>query len=306
MTPPILFLIFNRPSATREVFNQIRKAAPTQLFIASDGPRDQISGEKEKCEEARNIVADINWNCEVKTLYRDKNLGCGLAVSSAISWFFEEVTEGIILEDDCFPDLSFFPFCKELLIKYRTTESVKLISGNNFQGGVRRGSGSYYFSHYPEIWGWASWRRVWRDYDYQITDLEKTFKKDHYSTAREQAYWFEKFQLTEQGRTDTWDYQLTYSILKNNGLAISPQVNLVKNIGLANGATHLALKDSYKNLKLHSMSFPLLHPEIIVDEHADQYSFSRIYGHSPWRLLRLIKENGIINFVRYYLKQLRK
>lgn len=304
---PILFLIFNRPNTTHEVFGQIRKLSPKRLYIASDGPRADVAGEKEKCELTRKIVADIDWHCEVKTLYRDENLGCGLAVSSAITWFFDQVEEGIILEDDCFPDLSFFPYCEELLSKYRHTERIKLISGNNFQGGKTWGTGSYYFSQYPEIWGWASWRRVWKEYDYEIRDLAQTFASDHtakaYSSNTEKEYWYSKFQLTVDGLADTWDYQLTYAILKNKGLAISPQVNLVKNIGIEENATHHSLKDSFKNLTLNSIRFPLAHPEIIPNKKADARSFDRIYKHSFSRMFRLLRENGIINFFRYYLKQ---
>ena len=304
---PVLFLIFNRPDTTKLVFEQIRKAAPKKLFIASDGPRAAVAGEKEKCEEARNIVNQIDWDCNVETLYREKNLGCGMAVSSAISWFFDRVTEGIILEDDCLPDLSFFFFCEELLQKYRTTDQVKLISGNNFQGGKIRGTGSYYFSHYPEIWGWASWRRVWKDYNFQLKNAEETAAsapfKNAYRTTAERKYWLEKFRLTEAGDADTWDYQLTYMIIQKEGVAISPQVNLVKNIGLNPNATHAALKDSSKELDINAINFPLIHPEFKVDKQADAYSFARIYGHTPERIFRLVRENGLMAFIRYFLKK---
>jgi len=310
LATPILFLIFNRPDTTQQVFDQIKKARPKKLYIASDGPRKHVAGEAEKCAEARRIVEKTDWNCEVKTLYRDTNLGCGQAVSSAISWFFDQVSEGIILEDDCFPDVSFFNFCQELLEKYKTTDEVKLISGNNFQGGKIRGNGSYYFSHYPEIWGWATWRRVWKDYNFEITDLEKTSAssafKNAYRSSRERKYWFDKFRMTEQGTADTWDYQLTYMIIRHNGMAISPQINLVKNIGLNADATHLALKDSSKDLQINKIKFPLIHPERIVDKKADAWSFSRIYAHTPARIYRLLRENGIIKFLNYYLRRFTK
>lgn len=305
---PILFLIFNRPDTTQVVFDQIKKVNPKYLFVAADGPRESVFGEKEKCEETRNIIKNVNGNCEIKTLFRDKNLGCGLAVSSAITWFFEQVSEGIILEDDCYPDLSFFPYCRELLIKYRDTEKVKLIGGNNFQNGLIRSNGSYYFSHYPEIWGWASWRRAWKNYDFNMTDLEKTFTtgilKDLFKSSKEKKYWYEKFLQTKKGKNNTWDYQLMYSILRNSGIAISPQVNLVKNIGIDNDPTHLSLRDSKKDLKINSLSFPLLHPEMTVNKKADQFTFSQIYSRSPSRLFRLIRENGIRNFLLYTFNNL--
>ncbi len=305
---PILFLLFNRPDTTRVVFDQIKKVKPMRLFVAADGPRQSVAGEMEQCEETRKIIKELDWDCEVKTLFRQDNLGCGLAVSSAITWFFEQVAEGIILEDDCYPDLSFFRYCQELLIKYRDIDRVKLIGGNNFQNGIPRGTGSYYFSHYPEIWGWASWRRAWNHYDFKMSDLDKTFApgnlKDVFKSSKEKKYWYGKFLQTKNGKNTTWDYQLMYSILRNNGIAISPKVNLVKNIGIDNKPTHLSLRDSNKDLKIKSLAFPLVHPEIIVDNTADYYTYSRIYSRSPQRLLRLIKENGVRNFLSYTLNNL--
>ncbi|MEJ7912488.1 MAG: hypothetical protein WKF70_04990 [Chitinophagaceae bacterium] len=304
----ILFLIFNRPDTTEQVFQQIRKARPTYLFVAADGPRGGVPGEKERCSKTRSIIDKVDWPCEVKTYFRNENLGCGPAVSTAITWFFNHVTEGIILEDDCFPDPSFFPYCQELLEKYRHTEHIKLIGGNNFQDGVLRGHGSYYFSHYPEIWGWASWRRVWQEYDFTMSGLEEGAEsqvlQNLYKSAEEHAYWRDKFFQTKKGIINTWDYQLVYSILKNKGLAISPQVNLVKNIGIDNNPTHVSLRDSKKNLVNNTISFPLKHPDIMVDKEADEYTFLQIYSRAPRRLLRLIRENGIKTFVISSLSKL--
>jgi hypothetical protein len=305
---PILFLVFNRPDTTRMVFEQIKNIRPKHLFVAADGPRQGVAGEQEKCRETRQIINQVDWDCEVKTLFREQNLGCGPAVSLAIGWFFEQVEAGIILEDDCYPDLSFFPYCRELLLKYREADRVMLIGGNNFQDGRPRGAGSYYFSHYPEIWGWASWRRAWATYDFMMRDLEETFAtgnlNDAFKTAKEKKYWHAKFLEAKSGKTNTWDYQLMYTILKNKGIAISPQVNLVKNIGIDNNPTHLSLRDSKKDLQVSPLSFPLVHPEMIVDKVADHYTFSQIYSRSPQRLLRLVRENGIRNFLLYTLNNM--
>ncbi|HVF81490.1 MAG TPA: hypothetical protein VM884_06135 [Flavisolibacter sp.] len=307
---PILFLIFNRPDVSCVVFDQLKKAKPKRLFVAADGPRYWVPGEKEKCEETRKIINSIGPDCEVKTLFRDNNLGCRLAVSSAISWFFNEVEEGIILEDDCYPDLSFLPYCQQLLIKYRDVEEVKLIGGNNFQNGIMRGPGSYYFSHYPEIWGWASWRRAWQQYNLELSDVEETFASgsfdDVFKTKKEREYWFQKFLQTKNGEIDTWDYQLTYSILKNGGIAITPQVNLVKNIGLHNNPTHASLADSKKTPEMRPITFPLVHPQMIVDKTADHYTFAQIYSKSFHRIVRLVRENGLKKFLFYTLNHLFK
>src|SRR6187402_3370357 len=151
---PILFLVFNRPETTVRVFEKIREIKPQRLFVAADGPREGKEGEKEKCQAVRDLILkNIDWPCEVKTLLRDQNLGCGKAVSSGITWFFEQVDEGIILEDDTLPAISFYNFCKLLLNKYRNEQKIKMISGINFQDGIRRGDASYYFTRLCHIWG---------------------------------------------------------------------------------------------------------------------------------------------------------
>jgi len=170
---PILFLVFNRPNTTQRVFNVIRQVKPKQLFVAADGPRRDKGADEEKCEATREIVKQIDWDCEVKTLFREENLGCGKAVSSAITWFFENVEEGIILEDDCLPNLDFFGYCEELLDRYRDNREVMFIGGDNFQKGKKWGDASYYFSAYNHVWGWATWKRTWDIYDFKLDSINE-------------------------------------------------------------------------------------------------------------------------------------
>lgn len=241
---PILFLVFNRPDSTKQVFDQIKKIQPKYLFVAADGARVGNIEEKEKCRQTREIIlSGIDWNCEVKTLFRDKNLGCGVAVSDAITWFFEQVEEGIILEDDCLPDLTFFDYCETLLEKYRFNNSIFMISGNNFWLGKYSIKTSYSFSRYCNIWGWATWKRSWQLFDYHMANwplesksgiLENILDKEN-----EILYWKEIFDKVVEGKIDTWDYQLLYSSWKHELLCIEPSVNLVMNIGFGQGATHL-------------------------------------------------------------------
>ena len=163
MNVPVLFLIFKRPDTTQRVFEAIKKAKPKQLFISADGGRNEE--EKKSCNALREaIVAQIDWDCELKTLFRENNLGCKMAVSSGISWFFEEVEQGIILEDDCLPNESFFKFCETMLEKYKDDQSIWHIGANNFQDSIKRGDADYFFSMYSHIWGWASWRDRWQKY----------------------------------------------------------------------------------------------------------------------------------------------
>ena len=157
---PVAFIIFNRPSLTQIVFNTIRQAKPKQLFVIADGAR--FPEEKEKCQQARDIIRQVDWDCEVLANYSDVNLGCGKRISSGISWVFEHVEAAIILEDDCLPHLSFFRYCENLLDYYRDDERVMAIGGDNFQDGNKKTPYSYYFSKYPHVWGWATWRRAWK------------------------------------------------------------------------------------------------------------------------------------------------
>lgn len=305
---PILFVLFNRPDTTQVVFNQIKKIKPERLFVAADGPREWVAGEKERCEETRRIVEKVDWDCEVKTLFRTENAGCARAVSAAITWFFNQVPEGIVLEDDCLPDVSFFWYCRELLQKYRTVDHIKLIGGNNYQNGLRRGPGSYYFSRYAETWGWASWRRAWEHFDFEMDGLEETLAAptlvNAFASPRERRYWYRKFRQTKKGGMNAWDYQFTYAILKAGGIAISPQVNLVQNIGLYNHPTHVSLRDSRKSVQPQCLHFPLVHPPMVVDRAADHFTYAQIYSRSPRRLWRLIKENGTKNCLLYGLQKL--
>lgn len=276
---PVLFLIFNRPDTTRQVFEVIRRARPSHLFIAADGPRPNIDGEEEKCQTAQEIVKQVDWDCEVKTLFRKENLGCKTAVSSAISWFFEHVEEGVILEDDCLPSDSFFSFCAELLEKYRNDQRVMMISGDNFQDGIKRGDASYYFSSIPWIWGWATWRRAWRLYDREMKmfpDFVRLGRMSELITDRHvRNYRWQQFIPVYEGHVDTWDYQWIYSILVNGGLTIVPNVNLIRNIGFAAESTHTCNETSkFANIPskdLHVIAHP---PDVFPNREADQYFYT--------------------------------
>jgi hypothetical protein len=174
ITKPVLFLTFNRPDTTQQVFSRIRQAQPPRLYVAGDGPRPEQSNEAEICEIVRSIATNVDWDCEVKTLFRDHNFGCRLAVSQAISWFFENEPEGIILEDDCLPSQSFFWFCQELLEDFRNDKQVGAICGFYSNELDYKPSASYFFSRYMRVWGWAGWRRTFEEYDSHLKNqMEK-------------------------------------------------------------------------------------------------------------------------------------
>lgn len=265
---PVLFLLFNRPDNTAVVFEQIRKIKPKFLFIAADGPRNTKEGEAEQCKAARDIVLDnIDWDCEVKTLLRPHNLGCKGAVSSALNWFFSEVEFGIILEDDCVPSLSFFNYCSELLTKYKDDNGIVAINGCNF-GYEYNKNASYFFSRYMNVWGWATWRREAKKIDYEIAEWEKT---DKISFLRKNLssgiidldnpwfeYWKSIFDSISTSQLNSWAFFWIYYQFKNKKLNILPSVNLVRNIGFDEDATHTTLLNHpAANLRVNEISFPI-------------------------------------------------
>lgn len=290
---PVLFLIFNRPDLTARTFQRIREAQPARLYVAADGPRDLREGEEDACQLARKTTEDIDWPCEVQRLYRADNLGCKMAVSSAISWFFEHEERGIILEDDCLPDLSFFVFCAEMLEHYADDPRVMTISGSNFQNGKKRGSGSYYFSRYPHVWGWATWRRTWQQYDPDLKQWPISEREVHGWIHGESAwrYFSRSFDGVKAARIDTWDYQLSYCQFIKRALTVIPAHNLVENIGYDERATHTLRKGD--NPTEDNIILPLARPLVHVPptgphEEADRHTEQQLYS-SPGKLLRAMR-----------------
>jgi hypothetical protein len=263
---PILFLIFNRPDLTARVFAEIREAQPAKLFIAADGPRADHPQDETLCKKTRDIVLDVDWPCDFHTLFREQNLGCGKAVSSAITWFFEQVDEGIILEDDCIPHPSFFRYCTELLAKYREDTRVMTVTGARFPTPDAPAlKSSYDFSIYHHIWGWATWKRAWDCYehtlseDHPVRDPEKLGRllQDPDMTT----FWSGIIADYASGDIDTWDFPWLFSCWKHQGLSIRPQVNLISNNGFGEHATHTRRKYQHTNaLPLEEINFPLIPP----------------------------------------------
>lgn len=244
---PVLFLIFNRPEITRETFNYIKTVKPNYLFVAADGPRDNFHDDSILCEQTRKIVDEIDWDCEVKTLFREKNLGLRKAVSGAITWFFEHVEQGIILEDDLIPSTSFFSFATEMLDKYKDDQRIFTISGTNYHDISSEIDGSYYFSKYPTSHGWATWKRSWKLYD-EFSEWDKIKNSGIinllFPDRNEKEFWISIFDKVNQKKIDSWAYIWNYSCFVNSGLNIIPQKNLIKNIGYGETATHTKSKMS--------------------------------------------------------------
>jgi hypothetical protein len=266
MNTAILFLVFNRPELTRKVMAAIREAQPPKLYVAADGPR-ACKNEEELCSQARLIATEVDWPCEVKTLFRAQNLGCRRAVSEAVDWFFRHEESGIILEDDCCPHPTFFPYCEEMLDRYATDERIMSIDGSSFHEQSHRLRESYCFSQYPIVWGWATWRRAWSFYDGEMSQWPK-FRDTHCLRAWSEGdgafenYWIDIFDRVSQGDIDTWDYQWLFSCWLHHGLSCHPTRNLVSNIGFGADGTHtFDSNNTLANRPAVEMEFPLIHPE---------------------------------------------
>lgn len=295
-TPPhplntaVLFLVFNRLDTTKQVFEAIRQAKPPRLYVAADGARANKEGEAEKVQAVRDyIMQNIDWECEIKTLFRDQNLGCKYAVSGAITWFFENEEQGIILEDDCLPSQSFFWFCEELLERYKDDLRVFLISGYNKQNEWQTEEENYFFSNYGGIWGWAGWSRAWRYYDVDMKDINEFIRHGHFANllGEEQGKLRQRmiYDSIVINKMNTWDYQWAYARHKNNGLACVPTKSLIENVGFGADATHTSGVNT-DNVLRHEIEFPIKENEFVVpDRRYDEFFFEpQIF------LLRLIKK----------------
>jgi hypothetical protein len=294
--PPVLFLIFNRPDCTLKTFEAIRTAKPSQLFIAADGHRAGKAGEKELCEMARKVAKMVDWPCELQILFRETNLGCKEAVAGAITWFFSQVEGGIILEDDCVPDVSFFHFSANMLQRYRDDERIMMVCGTNFLYGAPdyhkyNFDDSYFFSNYYPIWGWATWKRAWDKYDISIKHWPDYRKKNKiywlFPIKRIANHYKGMFDILFYKGFNTWDIQWWFACIFNHGLAIVPKHNLINNIGAEGTHTETQgqaflqipiIPIDYKNIK---------HPKYIYPENYFNKEIYRIVGvlKNPQQLL---------------------
>lgn len=286
VTPPILFLIFNRADKTKQVFERIRAQRPERLYVAADGPRPGHPTDAQACATTRAIVDDVDWPCDVKTLFRGENLGCRSAVSGALDWFFEHEPEGIIIEDDILLDPSFFAFAAEMLERYRTNPKVMTISASNLvsaQGAPTQyaGDDSYTFSMYAQIWGWATWRETWKLYDHTLATLEdpqsiSKLKATELAGLDMMRHWMRRFRRVKSGETDTWDYSLIYLQWLHGGLSVIPRVNMMHNIGFDETATHTTDPNhEHGTFRAEPLPYPLKHPTEITRNDALDIALSR-------------------------------
>lgn len=278
MDTPIVFIIFNRPDTAQKVFEQIKDIKPTSLFIIADAARPHRKGEEDLCVQTRSIINQVDWDCQVLTNFASSNMGCRDRISSGLDWVFSLVEEAIILEDDCYPNPSFFRFCGELLSYYRQDSRIMHIGGTNYQFGRKRFPYSYYFSRYNHCWGWATWRRAWQFYNHDMSlwplFREQDRLKDIFQDDKAEKYWRRSFEKVYRRQLDSWSYCWTLSCWMQGGLTILPSVNLVSNIGFDASGSHTRNRMSrYSNMMAQEMDFPLNHPPFLVrDDKADRYT----------------------------------
>lgn len=282
--PPVLVTAYNRPHMVNSLIRKIRQVAPTRIYFVVDGPKSDRPSDVGNCHQTQDAIAGVDWDCEVKTLFRDENLGLRRSVAGAIGWFFENETQGIILEDDCLPDPSFFDFCAELLTRHADDHRVFQISGNSFAPDNLAGSSSYYFSRYNFIWGWATWRDRWlcNDVDFETWDLDAARRLLNQVGDGNQdftRYWLKHFRLAISGEVDSWAYPWTYSVWKHGGLTALPRCNLVSNVGFGNEATHTRHSSPVLDrAPTNHLSFPLTHPtRVASNREADRWADLHVF-----------------------------
>ncbi|HIJ87346.1 MAG TPA: glycosyltransferase family 2 protein [Desulfuromonadales bacterium] len=301
---PVAFLVFNRPDTTAQVFAAIRQAEPEMLLLVADGPRDDRPGEADLCAKVRGIIEQIDWPCRVLKNYSEKNLGCKGRVSSGLDWVFSEVEEAIILEDDCLPHSDFFPFCQEMLARYHDDERVMMVGGTNYLVDRLDVPESYVFSRYFPIWGWATWRRAWQNYDITMQRWPR-FRKEgqlhgYYADSYMRRFLTSTFDNTYCGRINTWDSQWFFSCLSNNGLSIIPARNMISNIGTV--GAHAGGYSANNFFPVFPCDVNALTHPALVNPHQlyDQLFFKEQFKIRPASIVRRLKA-----FVRRRVRRIR-
>lgn len=279
---PVVFIVFNRPGLTARVFERIRNAKPSKLFIIGDGPRPDRTDEAENVSKVREFIANaIDWECQVEFDYSDTNLGCRHRVASGLNRVFEKAEEAIILEDDCLPDPTFFRFCSEMLTRYRSDPAVMHISGTNL-AAPDKPTDRYRFSHHPWIWGWATWRRAWQlnDFDMASWDERKDVLKSSFSSAWEAQYWISIFSSSKANlaKANTWGFPWMYTCRSLKSLCVTPCCNLIQNLGIGVDSTHMQDDMAHLNFGTFPIRFPLKNSRHrYIDRFIDE-KITRIYS----------------------------
>ncbi len=311
---PILLITFNRPEHTRRVLEVIMAAQPKDLYVCQDGPREGNENDRIKCQGVRDVINELTSPCAMTqkdftlhTLYQEKNLGCGPGPAAGITWFFENVEHGIVMEDDCFPHPDFFGYCEELLERYNDNEHVQFINSTLYHDRWRCDA-SYGFSHYMVTGAWAAWRETWQGFDFDLLNMNaKAFRRQVYklTQSRTEADWW--YAMVKGIQRDTekksyWDFQMQIHLFLNNALTIHPKVNLISNIGFDAEGTHTLANDGRGDKSVFPI-LPLVHPKevLIADYPQDVDCFGKTQPQTTWRWLKhhiyleFLYSNGVVH-----------
>lgn len=297
---PVAMVFFNRPKPLKQCFAAVREAKPTKLFLIQDGARANNPSDLDNIQKCREVVSNIDWECEVKHIYSDINLGCGKRIYSGVKEAFESVDRLIILEDDIVASKDFFKFCAEMLERYKDDKRIIDIAGMNHCGETKRCPYSYFYSEIGSCWGWATWKRSWDLMQYELDFLDDTyaincFLNSIYKTksARKQIIKDAKHRkeiLNSGKKLSAWTFQFKMAGYLNSTLSIVPQKNLISNIGLTADSSHTSgsIKKIPKGLQKvffaerHPMSFPLKHPKYIIEDNQYAKEVYKILGLTPF------------------------
>lgn len=265
---PILLIIFKRKDVALKTLASIKSIKPTKLYIAADGSRDSVEGEKEMVEETRRAVLDaIDWECDIKTRFSEKNQGCANGVYNAINWLFDNEDCGIVIEDDCIMQNCFFKFTEELLEKYKDDNRIGMICGANYAAQISIPD-SYVFSRYKSCHGWATWKRAWK-----LMDMEMSWRDSPYYNSiicnmgyksKDYHYWKYRLKAIDLNDVSAWDWQWYFTLAANNMLAIIPKYTLTTNIGFGKDATHTTGHATKQYISTKELEFPLKHPKYVA------------------------------------------
>lgn len=300
ITSPVLLIAFNRPENTKIVFEKIKQAKPSKLYLAVDAPRENNDEDQIRVHNVQKIFDQINWECDVNKRYATKNQGCGIGVFNAISWIFEHEDRAIILEDDCVPSIPFFSYCDDLLDKYKNDTRIWLISGNNFNEEAVSTQHSYFFSRFGHSWGWATWKRCWDEMDLHILKYplirDQDLLKAAFASKKETDFYNKYFNRVYNDKCyfkNNWDIQFSFTIHSNGGLTIIPRKNLVSNIGST--GTHTISKAKFHNLAIDNDFKIMSHPDFILpDVNYDTYHFRHHIHNRSNLLIRIYKKARLI------------
>jgi hypothetical protein len=299
---PVLVIAFNRPKLFKILIKELKKIKPKKVYIFIDGPRNNNLEDITKIKKVKEYISLINWNCVVERKFSIINLGCGKGPFKAITWFFNKEKFGIILEDDCIPSKSFFYFCKKILIRFSKNKKIGIISGSNFINSKNL-QYSYYFSKFPLTWGWATWRRNWKNFSYQINSWNK-FKHSkywhnlhsNYAEYKTFTHIFNHIHKNSEFTKSIWDYRFMYHLWKSRKLNIIPKNNLIKNIGYGSDATHTKIYNNNFKQTIKPLNRKIHHPSFIkADNNLDNKIFYKIYYKKTLFLIEIIK------YIKFYI-----